>query len=255
MDDRAIGYRGLQSALPGSLPDSLRFSACLAPGSWITRIAGTAACALATRAAPRHNRPMTPFPAIILAGGRATRMGGGDKCLLDLGGRTMLARIIGRLAPQCNPLALNANGDPARFAGFGLTVLPDSLPDFPGPLAGILAGMDWAAGLGADRVVSVAGDTPFFPCDLAQRLMQAGGGIVLAASRDAAGRDTDHPTFGLWPIALRDDLRACLDRGERRVRGFAQAHGAVAAAWDAGPLDPFFNINTPEDLDRAQSFI
>lgn len=194
---------------------------------------------------------MSHPPAIILAGGRATRMGGGDKCLLDLGGRPMLARIIEKLAPQCGPLALNANGDPARFAGFDLAVLPDSLPDFPGPLAGILTGMDWAAGLGADRVVSVAGDTPFFPRDLARRLMQAGNGIVLAASRDEGGQAHDHPTFGLWPTSLRDDLRAFLDRGERRVRGFAQAHGAVTAVWDTSPLDPFFNINTPRDLDRA----
>jgi molybdopterin-guanine dinucleotide biosynthesis protein A len=179
-------------------------------------------------------------------------MGGGDKCLLDLGGRPMLARIIDRLAPQCGPLALNANGDPARFAGFGLTVLPDSMADFPGPLAGILAGMDWAASLGADRVLSVAGDTPFFPPNLAERLTGAGEGIVLAASRADGGQVQDHPTFGLWPTALRDDLRAFLNRGERRVRGFARDHGAAIAAWDTAPVDPFFNINTPEDLDRAR---
>ena len=197
-------------------------------------------------------RPAPLFPAIILAGGRATRLGGGDKCLLDLGGRPMLGGIIDRLVPQCGPLALNANGDPARFADFGLPVLPDSLAGFPGPLAGILAGMDWAASLGARRVLSVAGDTPFFPRDLARRLAGAGQGIVLAASRDAGGRVQDHPTFGLWPTALRDDLRAFLTRGERRVRGFARDHGAALAVWDAGPVDPFFNINTPEDLDRAR---
>ena len=194
---------------------------------------------------------MTHPPAIILAGGRATRMGGGDKCLLDLGGRPMLARIVERLAPQCGPLALNANGDGTRFRDFGLPVLPDSLPDFPGPLAGILAGMDWAAGLGAERVLSVAGDTPFFPTDLALRLTRAGKGIVLAASPDTGGQANDHPTFGLWPTVLRDDLREWLTRGERRVRGFAMAHGAARAVWDAGPVDPFFNINTPGDLDRA----
>ena len=216
------------------------------------------ASALARTIAPRDNRFMNPsalVPAIILAGGRATRLGGGDKCLMDLGGRPMLARIIDRLAPQCDPLALNANGDAARFRGFGLPVLPDSLPGFPGPLAGILAGMDWAAGLGADRVVSVAGDTPFFPRDLVPRLRQSGDGIVLAASRDGQGRNRDHPTFGLWPTALRDDLRAWLIGGERRVRAFAQSQGAVAAIWDADPLDPFFNVNTPEDLDRARSLL
>ncbi|WP_207102338.1 molybdenum cofactor guanylyltransferase MobA [Paracoccus shandongensis] len=196
---------------------------------------------------------MTRPPAIILAGGRATRMGGGDKCLLDLDGRPMLARIALRLAPQCAALALNANGDPGRFADFGLPVLPDSLPDLPGPLAGILAGMDWAASRGDRAVVSVAGDTPFFPPDLVDRLMQAGNGIVLAASRDAGGRVTDHPTFGLWPVALRDALRAFLAGGQRRVRGFALAHAPAMAVWDAASADPFFNINTPEDLARAQA--
>lgn len=201
-----------------------------------------------TRSAP-------PVPAIILAGGRATRMGGGDKCLLDLGGRPMLARIIDRLAPQCSAMALSANGDPARFAGMGLPVLPDGLPGFPGPLAGILAGMDWAAALGAGRVLSVAGDTPFFPRDLAQRLAQAGDGIVLAASRDDRGRMQDHPTFALWPVELRNDLRAFLASGQGRVRGFAMAHSPARAVWDALPADPFFNINTPRDLDRARSVI
>ncbi|WP_295047855.1 molybdenum cofactor guanylyltransferase MobA [uncultured Paracoccus sp.] len=195
----------------------------------------------------------TTIPGIILAGGRATRMGGGDKCLLDLGGRPMLARIIDRLAPQCAPLALNANGDPARFAGFGLPVIADSLSDHPGPLAGILAGMDWAAGMGATRILSVAGDTPFFPSDLALRLDQAGHGIVLAASRVADGQVIAHPTFGLWPTDMRDDLRAFLASGHRRVRAFAAAHGAASAVWEADPDDPFFNINTPADLDRARS--
>lgn len=198
---------------------------------------------------------MTPLPAIILAGGRATRMGGGDKCLLDLGGRPMLARIVARLVPQCGPIAVNANGDGARLAPFGLPVLPDSLPGFPGPLAGILAGMDWAATLGAERVVSVAGDTPFFPPDLAARLAGGGNGIVLAAGRDAEGRVTDHPTFGIWPVALRGDLRAFLASGGRRVRDFAGARRAAAAVWDAAPADPFFNVNTPADLDRARALL
>lgn len=195
-----------------------------------------------------------PF-AIILAGGRATRMGGGDKGRLDLHGQSMLARILDRLAPQCDAIALNANGDPARFADLGLPVLADGLPGFPGPLAGILAGLDWAAAQGADRVLSVAGDTPFFPSDLARRLAAHGNGIVLAASRDGAGRVADHPVFGLWPVALRPDLTAFLHAGERRVRRFADLHGAARVVWDTEPVDPFFNVNTPADLDRARALL
>ena len=199
---------------------------------------------------------MTRPPAIILAGGRATRLGGGDKGLLDLDGRPMLARIIDRLAPQCDGLALNANGDPARFARLGLPVLADGLPGLPGPLAGILAGMDWAAARGADRVVSVAGDTPFLPADLVARLAaqeaEQGNGIVLAASRDGTGAVVDHPVCGLWPVALRHDLLAFLQEGERRVRRFAERHAATRAIWEAGAADPFFNVNTPGDLDRAR---
>lgn len=199
---------------------------------------------------------MTRPPAIILAGGRATRMGGGDKGLLDLDGRSLLARIIDRLAPQCDGLALNANGDPARLAGLGLPVLADGLPGLPGPLAGILAGMDWAAARGADRVVSVPGDTPFLPADLVARLAAQGAargnGIVLAASQDGAGQVFDHPVCGLWPVALRHDLLAFLQSGERRVRRFAELHAAARAVWDGAAADPFFNVNTPADLDRAR---
>lgn len=208
---------------------------------------------LASMAQCVHNRPMTHPPAIILAGGRATRMGGGDKCLLELGGHPLLSAIIARLAPQCGQMALNANGDPGRFASFGLPVVADSQPDFPGPLAGILAGMDWAAGIGADAVVSVAADTPFFPSDLVERLAGAGPGLVLAASRDGSGQVTDHPTFGWWPVRLRDPLRAALAGGQRRVRRFAGAHDAVLAVWDAPEQDPFFNINTPQDLAQARN--
>lgn len=207
---------------------------------------------LARPRAPRHNPMMTHPPAIILAGGRATRMGGGDKGLLDLCGRPVLARILDRLAPQTPAIALSANGDPARFAGLGLPVLADSLPGHPGPLAGILAGMDWAAAQGADRVASVAGDTPFFPSDLIGRLAAQGHGVVLAASRDDTGRIVDHPVFGLWPVTLRHDLLAFLQGGGRRVRRFADIHGAARAVWDAGAVDPFFNLNTPADLDRAR---
>lgn len=185
---------------------------------------------------------------IILAGGAARRMGGGDKPLLALGDGTLLSHVIGRIAPQVAGLALSANGDPARFARFGLAVLADADAGRPGPLAGILAGMDWAAAAGAEALVSVAGDTPFLPPDLVPRLLLAGsGGPALAAT--SGGR---HPTFGLWPVRLRDDLRAALARGERRVAAFANRHGAETAWFPDQPFDPFFNVNTPDDLARAR---
>ena len=187
---------------------------------------------------------------VILAGGLATRMGGGDKALLDLGGSTLLDQVIDRLNPQVGGLALNANGDPARFARFQLPVLADSIDGFAGPLAGVLAGLDWAASEGADTIVTVAGDTPFFPCDLVPQLMLASEGqdtpLVLAATPD--GR---HPTFGLWPVALRDDLRAALQDGLRKVVAWTDKHGGREAMFDdAG--DPFFNVNTPEELEAAR---
>ncbi|WP_101068772.1 molybdenum cofactor guanylyltransferase MobA [Roseovarius salinarum] len=188
---------------------------------------------------------------VILAGGRATRMGGGDKALLTLGEGCLLDQVTARLSPQVAGLALNANGDPARFARFGLPVLPDSVAGFPGPLAGVLAGLDWAAGQGAETVVSVAGDTPFFPCDLVPRLLCAAEGMEapLALAATSEGR---HPTFGLWPVALRDDLRAALEGGLRKVVEWTDAHGGRTALFnEAG--DPFFNVNTPEDLARARA--
>lgn len=196
------------------------------------------------------------FPAMILAGGLSRRMGGGDKGLRLIAGRTLIAHLIDRLAPQCGPLALNANGDPARFAELGLPVLADSVADHPGPLAGILAAMDWAAGLGAPAVLTAAADTPFPPPDLAQRLAQAqqGAGPAIATSRDAGGELRDHPIFGLWPVALRDGLRRALADGERRVTDFTRRHDTGRAIWDGQPHDPFFNINHPGDLIRAEAF-
>ncbi len=200
---------------------------------------------------------MTDIPGVILAGGRATRMGGGDKGLRPLGGGTLLSHVIDRLAPQAGPLALNANGDPARFAAFGLPVLPDGIPDHPGPLAGVLAGLDWAAGLGAASIVTAAADTPFFPRDLAARLRaaaaEAGAPIALAATPDADGQPGRHPTFGLWPVALRDDLRAALAGGLRKIVAWTDAHGCATALFPAQPFDPFFNVNTPEDLALAET--
>jgi molybdopterin-guanine dinucleotide biosynthesis protein A len=181
-------------------------------------------------------------------------MGGGDKGLRSLSNGTVLGHVIARLAPQCAALALNANGDPARFAAFGLPVLPDVMGGQPGPLAGILAGMDWAAGLGAQAVVTVAADTPFLPSDLVARLVagDGGSGLVLAASPAPDGGVLRQPTFGLWPVALRDDLRAALAGGVRKVTAWADTHAPGTAVFASQQPDPFFNINTPEDLALAE---
>jgi molybdopterin-guanine dinucleotide biosynthesis protein A len=186
---------------------------------------------------------------VILAGGRATRMGGGDKGLLTLAGRPILARVVDRLRPQVDLLALNANGDPARFASFGLPVLPDTVPGHPGPLAGVLAAMDWAAAQGATSVVTAAADTPFFPADLVARLAAAGP-FAMAATPADAGPER-HPTFALWPTHLRDDLRAALAAGLRKVIAFTDPSGCATVLFPDGQA--FFNVNTPEDLARAEA--
>ena len=200
---------------------------------------------------------MAEIPGIILAGGRATRMGGGDKGLKLVGGRRLIDHVIARLAPQCGPLALNANGDPARFIDLGLPVLPDSLPDHPGPLAGVLAGLDWACEQGGEAIVTAAADTPFFPTDLVARLRAAAGpsGLALAATRDAAGKPRRQPTFGLWPAALRHDLRAALKGGLRKIVHWTDQHEAGTAAFADTPFDPFFNVNTPEDIIEAENLL
>lgn len=198
---------------------------------------------------------MTEVAGVILAGGLARRMGGGDKSLRALGGRTVLSRVIDRLAPQVGPLALNANGDPARFAETGLPVLPDSAPDFPGPLAGVLAGLDWAAGQGLEQIVTVAADTPFFPGDLVARLTNAGAPLALAATPHPAKGLMRHPTFGLWPVSLREDLRAALAQGTRKIVAWTDRHNAATVPFDVDPFDPFFNINTPDDMLRAEALL
>ena len=198
--------------------------------------------------------PRGILPAVILAGGRGTRMDGADKALLPLAGRPMIAHLIDRLAPQCAPLGINAGGEAGRFAFTDLPVLSDSVAGQPGPLAGILAALDWAAASGADAVVTAAVDTPFPPADLVDRLRQAARptGLAIAASPDNTGRMRRHPTFGLWPVRLRGPLRAALKAGERKVMLWAEAQGATVAEFAATPFDPFFNINTPEDLARAE---
>lgn len=211
---------------------------------------------------------MTKPLGVILAGGLATRMGGGDKGLLQIGGRSLLSHVIDRLRPQVDGLALNANGDSARFADLNLPVLPDSIEGFAGPLAGVLAGLDWAAERGADSIVTAAADTPFFPCDLVARLTQASEGqaypLVLATTQrvgdealKSGGRSkiNRHPTFGLWPVALRDDLRDALNTGLRKVVLWTDTHDGREALFEAEPFDPFFNVNTPEDLARAEHLL
>jgi molybdopterin-guanine dinucleotide biosynthesis protein A len=177
-------------------------------------------------------------------------MGGGDKGLRALGPARIIDHVIARLGPQCAGLALNANGDAARFAEFGLPVLPDPLEGHPGPLAGVLAGLDWAAAQGADAIVTAAADTPFFPTDLVARLIAQAGpsGLCLAASPDENGVLRRHPTFGLWPVALRDDLRAALEGGLRKIVLWTDQHGAGTAEFASDAGDPFFNINTPDDI-------
>ena len=193
---------------------------------------------------------MTAPLGVILAGGRATRMGGGDKGFLALGGERLLDRVIRRLDPQVSGIVINANGDRARFSEFGLPVIPDSLPGWPGPLAGVLAGMDWAAEHGASQVVTVAADSPFFPADLVARLTAAGGTSGLALAASPSGRQ---PTFGLWPVALREDLRDALRSGLRKVVLWTGGHGAGIAEF---PDDrAFFNVNTPEDLVAAEAMV
>lgn len=196
---------------------------------------------------------MIRIPAIILAGGLSTRMGGGNKALRMLAGETLLTHVIRRLRPQCDRLAINANGEPEQFASYGLPVVPDGIAGFAGPLAGVLAGMEWAAAGGAESVVSASVDTPFLPHDLLHRLREARGrsGLAVAASAERGGQLRDHPTCALWPVALADDLRAALESGLHRIGQFAAAHDPGRAVFDSQPVDPFLNLNTPEDLARA----
>lgn len=197
--------------------------------------------------------------AIVLAGGRATRLGGGDKPLRPLGGRPMLAHILERLEPQVGAVAISANGDPGRFAGYGLPVLADEGPaGQAGPLAGILSGIHWAKAEGSRKVLAVAGDTPFFPADLAARLAEALAGredhIAVAAS---GGRR--HPVFALWPVSLEADLSDFLKESTTySVAAFLERQQTVGVDFPmtsvgTNTIDPFFNVNTPEDLAQADA--
>lgn len=194
---------------------------------------------------------------VLLAGGLARRMGGGDKCLRPLGGRPLLAHVIDRAAPQARTLLLNANGDPGRFAAFGLPVVADVVPGFAGPLAGVLSALEWAAATrpGAAHLVSIATDTPFFPPDLVPRLLAAvaDGGHELAC---AASGGRTHPVFGLWPVALAGELRrALVEEGMRKIDAWTARHRLAVVEFPDRPRDPFFNTNRPEDLARAEELL
>jgi len=201
-----------------------------------------------------------PVVGILLAGGRSSRMGGGDKCLRPLAGRPILAHIIERLKPQVCDMIINANGDVARFASFGLPVVADSVAGYAGPLAGVHAGLQWVRANRPDirYAVTIAADTPFFPSDLVQRfLAELAHHPTLLVARSEEGV---HPVVGLWPVTLAGDLEDSLKEGMRKVGSFTEEHGAVEVSFppvEVGgrPIDPFFNINLPEDLAEAEALV
>jgi len=191
---------------------------------------------------------------VLLAGGLARRMGGGDKPMKTIGGRTILERVIARLAPQCDELILNANGDPSRFASFGLPVVADTVEGFPGPLAGVLTALDWAAAHrpGIEWVLSTATDCPFLPRDLVDRLQHARMNEQAQLAVAASGGQV-HPVIGLWNVALRDELRhALVVEDVRGVGRWTARYKLATVTWPIEPLDPFFNANTIEDVAEAE---
>ena len=198
---------------------------------------------------------------VILAGGQSRRMGGGDKGLLELAGKPMLAHVVGRLAPQVGGMVINANGDPDRFAGLGLPVVADTIAGFVGPLAGVLAGMRWSAANAPEArwIVTAAGDAPMLPRDLVARLTAAvanrAGAIALAQSDGEL-----HPVIGLWPVALAGDLEGQLRSGVRKVLDWTDRHGTVPVDFPmlhmgGVEVDPFFNANTPQELDELRALL
>ena len=194
------------------------------------------------------------IPGVLLAGGLARRMGGGDKPMRTIGGRTILERVIARLTPQCDGLILNANGDPARFSAFGLSVVADGVGDFPGPLAGILAALDWAAAKRPEvsLVLSAAADCPFLPRDLVSRLHQALAEQNAQLAVAASGAQS-HPVIGLWSVSLRHELRhALVVEDVRKIDRWTARYKLATVTWPTAPLDPFFNANTMDDIAEAE---
>jgi|SRR4249920_297916 molybdopterin-guanine dinucleotide biosynthesis protein A len=198
---------------------------------------------------------------ILLAGGKSSRMGGGDKCLLPLAGRPILAHVIERLKPQVAELIVSANGDPARFSAFGLPVVGDRVGGYAGPLAGTLAGLEWARTNRPESrfAITAASDTPFLPADLVDRLRSASGEgeANLVVARSAEGM---HPVFGLWPVTLAADLEASLMSGDRKVSDWVRKHQAREVMFppaniEGRTIDPFFNVNRPDELAAAEAFL
>ena len=199
--------------------------------------------------------PLEAIAGVLLAGGRARRMGGGDKGLLALAGKPILAHVIERATPQVQTLLLNANGDPARFEAFGLPVVADVIEGQAGPLAGVLTGLEWAAEHEYEWLASFATDAPFFPEDLVARLIEAvekeGADLACAASNGRA-----HPVFGLWPVALKDALRrAVVEEGMRKVDRWTARYRLASVEFESEPIDPFFNANRPEDIEQAEELL
>ncbi len=196
-----------------------------------------------------------PVAGVVLAGGQSLRMGGGDKCLRRLAGRPLLAHVIDRVRPQVGPLVLNANGDPGRFAAFGLPVIADAAGDHAGPLAGVLSGLEWAAANapGCAWVASFPADAPLLPPDLVTQLLAAAGAADMAC---VASGGRAHPVVGLWPVRLAGELRrALVEEGVRKVDLWTGRYRLAQAEFATSPHDPFFNANTPEDLAEAERLL
>ena len=198
---------------------------------------------------------------VVLAGGQSRRMGGGDKGLLELAGKTMLAHVVDRLSPQVGRMVINANGEPSRFVSFGLPVVADTVAGFAGPLAGVLAGMRWSASHApaARWIVTVAGDAPMLPLDLVPRLS---GAVATREAAIALARSAGevHPVIGLWPVALADNLQTALEAGTRKVLHWTDRHDTVEVDFPMTrvgriEVDPFFNANTPQELDSLRGML
>ena len=205
---------------------------------------------MTTEAAPRG---APEIPGVLLAGGLARRMGGGDKPMRSIAGQTILSRVIARLKPQCDGLILNANGDPARFAAFGLPVIPDNIDGYPGPLAGILAALDWVAVHRPEVkfVLSAAADCPFLPRDLVARL-ETERAVENAELAVASSGGQTHPVIGLWSVRLRSELRyALVEEDIRRIDRWTARYKLANVSWPTTPVDPFFNANTVDDIAEA----
>lgn len=196
---------------------------------------------------------------VILAGGQSSRMGGPDKCLLELGGKTLVQRAADRLADQVPAVSINTNSQSEAYQHLGHPVISDSFKGFWGPLAGILSGMDWASKHGANHIVTAAADTPFFPENLVNNFRKAlqtqTGKIAIAQTNGEDGRFFYHPTFGLWPVELRDDLHMALQNGVRKIMHWVEPYGVAHTRFPVVPFDPFFNINRPEDFEHAQYYL